>query len=393
MDLDELFACKVDLPPDPSSWDFSQVPSHGGTWLICDENDRPIQLASCQNLRRSVGARLARSEARSSRADLTAIARRLRWQPGFSPFENTLHYWRACRRLYPQRYRKMLGFGPAWFIQAETATGVPQLVPTSAVYTRPAPTIYLGPFATRRDCREYVDLLYDLFDLCRRHDILRQGRRDEACAYYEMRRCCGVCVGAITMAEYRRVVDRAVVFAQGDRAATLERWRQDMSAAAANMQFEQAASIKKRLDLADRLSAPAFRYVRRGEDFTWLVVQAGGGTSWVKPFFVDRGWIGTREAVRLRDLDGVVGQWQQALNAARPAESDDPVARAERVWLVAHFLFKQERDRGLYFRADELPATSELVGLVRSRFGSKRSGASDAGGRKVPDPSERAKDD
>jgi len=392
MDLDELFACKVDLPSDPSGWDFSKVPSHGGTWLICDGDDRPIQLTSCQNLRRSVAARLTRSETRSTRADLTAIARRLRWQPGFSPFENTLHYWRTCRHLFPQRYRKMLGFGPAWFIQAETATDVPQLVPTSTVYLRPAPTVYLGPFATRRDCREYVDLLHDLFDLCRRPDILRRKRRDEACAYYEMRRCCGVCVGATSMAEYRRVVDRAVAFALGDRAATLEQWRQEMSAAAASMQFEQAAGIKKRLELADRLSAPAFRYVRRAQDFVWLIVQPGGGTSWVKPFFVGQGWIGGGERVRLRDLDGVVGQWQQALSAAKPGQSDDPVARAERVWLVAHFLFKQERDRGLYFRGDEFPAASELVDVIRNRFKSKRASGSDSG-EQIRNPSERAKDD
>ena len=380
MDLDELFGCKVDLPADPSCLLFTQVPSHGGTWLICDERDRPIQLASCQNLRRSIGARLARSEARSSRADLTAIARRLRWQPGFSQFENTLHYWRTCRRLYPQRYRKMLGFGPAWFLQADPATDVPELAPTNMVYVRPAPTVYLGPFATRRDCREYVDLLHDLFDLCRRYDRLRQRRRDEACAYYEMRRCCGVCVGAITMPEYRRVVDRAVAFAQGDRAATLEPWRQEMLAAAADMQFEQAARIKRRLELADRLSLPAFRYVRRAQDFTWLIVQPGGGTSWVKPFFVDRGWIGSGEAVRLRELDDAVEHWREALSRGAPAENVDSVARAEQVWLVTHFLFKQERDRGLYFRADEFPAASDLVDLVRSRFRSRRAGASDTGG-------------
>jgi hypothetical protein len=187
-------------------------------------------------------------------------------------------------------------------------------------------------------------------------------------------------------------VDRAVLFAQGSRAATLEQWRQEMSAAAAKMQFEQAAGIKKRLELADRLSAPAFRYVRRAEDFRWLIVQPGGGTSWVKPFFVDRGWIASGERVRLRDLDGVVGQWQQALDAAKSGESDDPVARTERVWLVAHFLFKQERDRGLYFRADELPAASELAERVRSQFRSKRAVGSDPGGQ-VSDPSERAKDD
>ncbi|HUW81701.1 MAG TPA: hypothetical protein VMZ31_02750 [Phycisphaerae bacterium] len=380
MDLDELFACKVDLPADPNCWDFTQLPSHGGTWLICGEDERPIQLASCQNLRRSIGARLGRSERPRSRADLTAIARRLRWQPGFSAFENTLHYWRTCRRLYPRRYRKMLGFGPAWFVQADTATDPPELVTTNMVYARGSPTLYLGPIATRRDCSEYVDLLHDLFDLCRHHDRLRQRRRGQACAYHEMERCVGVCLGAITMAQYRQVVDRAVAFARGRRAPTLEKWRREMSAAAEEMQFEQAARIKRRLEQADRLSALPFRHMCDAQDFNWLIIQPGGGTSWVKPFFVDRGWIRAGEAVRLRDLDGVVGHWQQALDAAKPAESDDPVVRAEQVWLVAHFLFKQQRDRGLYFRADELPAASELLDVVRSRFRSKRGAASDAGG-------------
>jgi len=381
MDLDELFACKVDLPADPSCWDFRQLPSHGGTWLICGEDERPIQLTSCQNLRRSVGARLARPQTRSTRADLTAVARRLRWQPGFSTFENALHYWRTCRKLYPQRYRKMLGFGPAWFVQADTSADPPELGTTNMVYARGAPTLYLGPVATRRDCSKYVDLLHDLFDLCRHHERLRQRRRGQACAYHEMGRCVGACLGAITMAQYRQVVDRAVAFARGSRAAVLEQWRRDMSAAASNMQFEQAARIKRRLELADRLSAPPFRHMGDAQDFHWLIIQPGGGTSWVKPFFVDRGWIRTGEAVRLRDLDGVVARWREAVGGGRAVESDDPVARAEQVWLVAHFLFKQQRDRGLYFRADELPAAAELVGTVRSRFRSKREAASEAGGR------------
>ncbi|MFH1418591.1 MAG: hypothetical protein ABII12_09950 [Planctomycetota bacterium] len=53
-----MFDQHLDLGAD-GSLDARSLPTHGGVYLLADTDDRPILLASCENLRRAVSNRLA----------------------------------------------------------------------------------------------------------------------------------------------------------------------------------------------------------------------------------------------------------------------------------------------------------------------------------------------
>jgi len=379
MDLKELFACQLDLPGQAGRLDPQQLPAHGGVWLLVDQADRPIQLAACQDLRRSISARLNRTERPTGRADLAAIARRLWWQPGFSQFETSYEYWRVARRLYPKGYRKMVGFGPAWFIEVDPSARTPLLELTSDVYLRSRPTVYIGPFATRPDGSRFVEILQDLFALCRHPDILRRAPHAQACAYYEMGRCPAPCNGSIGLDQYRLTVAEAVGFACGRSARVVQELERQMASASQELQFERAASINKRIEAARALEARPFRFARHADRFAWLVIQRAGGTTRVKPFYVDRGRIRVGRPVRLGQVEQAAEEWLRQMQAGPDQPGGQPIDRAEATWLVSHFLFKQERAGGIYLDAATLKDACSVAELVQARFRRVRAGGPQTG--------------
>lgn len=99
---------------------------------------------------------------------------------------------------------------------------------------------YYGPFAPARNARTTIHLLSKYFGL-RGCEEKIPGHRTRPCLEYEMKLCSGPCIGAISEEEYRRNVDNALLFLEGETEKLLSLLRQRMMEAAENLAFEQAA--------------------------------------------------------------------------------------------------------------------------------------------------------
>jgi excinuclease ABC subunit C len=107
--------------------------------------------------------------------------------------------------------------------------------------------IYFGPYSNAKRVRETLDLLGRVF-LMRSCTGAEPGRRSGSpCLDYHINRCAAPCVGYVSREEYRRGIDRVVDFL-GGRYGEIERELEErMSAAAAALEFEQAAVERNRL--------------------------------------------------------------------------------------------------------------------------------------------------
>ncbi len=376
MDLSRLFADCIELPPPPGAWDPKGLPAHGGVWLLTDEGDRPIQLGGCESLRRTVRFRLdppAEEERRRQRADLRAIARRVWWWPTHSQFETAYDYYRIARELYPDDYLERVAFGPTWFAEACLEARIPRLRPMRSIF-RPN-CDYFGPFQSRSRCIRYIDVLEELYGLCRCVDILEQAPNGRRCAYADMGKCPAPCDGSFPMEQYRQRVADAVGFVRRGPAAFLAATEEEMKRAADAQEYEQAAALKRRIDEARKSLAKGNEWVDMLERFRWLIVQRGPGRTTVKPFFVRDGWIDRGEVVKTKKLKEHVDEWLRAVQQDSPnASRDDERQRTEHVWLVSCFLFRSEKVPGVFLRALDLPRAEDVVARVREAFPSGRSG-------------------
>ncbi|MBI4578181.1 MAG: hypothetical protein HY718_00670 [Planctomycetes bacterium] len=402
---DELFSKRIEHRPETG--EKAALPTGGGVYLLTDEQDRLVQLASAADLRRAVWTRLTRPggdeevavagdgggaeeggqgcpppvrEAAEEggqgcpppmggrgvgrrRADLSQIVRYIRWQPTHSVFEATFEYHRIARQVLPETYLENLAFGPAWFVHVDPEAAIPRFIVGKII--PPPPGTTLGPFATQQDANRFVQTIGDAFDLCRYVHILEQVPHGQACAYFEMGRCPAPCDGSIPMSQYRGMMATALRFAAGERDAIRREWEDQMREAASGLAFERAAAIKLRLERIKELDHAAFRFVRPIDRFSWLIVQRGGGRTRVKPFFVRRGWIDRGEMVKLKDLDRVAAEWIARM-VDRPSSTPAPEV-SEHVWLASHFLFRRER-MGLFLHPSELTDAAGLADRVRQAF-------------------------
>ncbi len=368
--LAELFEHRSELPGPADRLDAKALPGGRGVCALVDGSDRLIQTLSSENLRRTLHHRLEppNEPQRRPRANLRDVARFVCWTSTHSAFETALTYLRIARRLQPQRYRRDLAFGPAWFARVDPQARWPRWVADKLALT--PPTVDVGPFRDRPSCRRFIELLEDLFDLCRYHDILQQAPQGQACAYKEMGKCPAPCDGTVSMEVYRAAISASIDFALGASADRMSQLESDMTAAADGLQFERAARIREQISRARKTLADDGRLQPYPAKFRYLVIQRGGGTTHLKPFFVDRGAIAEGETVTLKEVEATVGQWADNMRAfsAETAEATSQEC-SEGIWLVSHFINRGERTPGLFVHQSQLGTPDELARRVVRKLG------------------------
>lgn len=173
--------------PDELTWvgrlrrsDLARLPACPAVYLLLAESKVPVQLAATQHLRRLVAARLADSAPPPpGKADLVEIVRGIRWRPVHSAFEGRWWYYRLARQMYPKQYRRLISFGPAWFLHVDWQERVPEIRLSERIWQEGGE--HVGPWLTHDTCRKALHGLWALFDLCRYHEQIRRAGRSALC--------------------------------------------------------------------------------------------------------------------------------------------------------------------------------------------------------------------
>jgi excinuclease ABC subunit C len=105
---------------------------------------------------------------------------------------------------------------------------------------------YFGPFTSSAALHETLDLLRKSFPYltCNREIT---GEDERPCLYYEIKRCLGPCIGAVSKETYRTMIQRLIRFLEGHSEEVIADLEERMQAAADDWEFEQAASLRDQL--------------------------------------------------------------------------------------------------------------------------------------------------
>lgn len=113
---------------------------------------------------------------------------------------------------------------------------------------------YYGPYGSRgvtQDLMEAIRLTLKLPD-CKR-EFPRDIGKDRPCLNYHMNQCAGWCTEGKSCTEYRSLAEQARQLLTGNYKAVAADIRQQMLAAADNLEFELAASLRDRLNAVETL--------------------------------------------------------------------------------------------------------------------------------------------
>ena len=135
---------------------------------------------------------------------------------------------------------------------------------------------YFGPI-TQGGAKSFLEILGSVFPTVTcNNNFNKLPKNFRPCLNYHIGRCCAPCVGKVTKEEYRKIVNRAVAFLSGDDSEVREVLQQKMIAASEKMQYEQALTYKRYLQLIDKISQQRIVVLNKFVDYDMFAVASNG---------------------------------------------------------------------------------------------------------------------
>ena len=242
---------------DPAAVDLAEsidaLPNTSGVYRLSASGSQP-HLSWSANLPRRLRRLLL-----TSRPDRDDFIARLRatyssvdcWPTG-SKLETFLVTYQLAKEHFPDDYLKRLRLRLPWFVVLTGSDPFPRL----AVVNRPARTHQqvFGPFPSRDSAQRYEQEVSALFQLRRCTETLAPHPEHPGCIYGEMNQCLRPCQCVVTAEEYATEVNRMADFLSTNGKSSLAALSAARERASAEMDFEQAAQLHKRIE---KISAAA----------------------------------------------------------------------------------------------------------------------------------------
>jgi excinuclease ABC subunit C len=188
-------------------------------------------------------------------------------------------------------------------------------------------TRYFGPYAHAYAIRETLDLLLRTFPMrtCSNGVFDRHRRLGRPCILFDINKCSGPCVGRISPADHRRIVEDFVAFMDGRTRPTLQRLEAEMRQAAEQLNFELAARLRDQLGSVRKAMERQQMVSSSPEDFDIAAFAEDDLEAAVQVFFVRRGRVVGRrgfvvDKVEALDTPALAASFVQQLYGDRADE-------------------------------------------------------------------------
>ena len=155
---------------------------------------------------------------------------------------------------------------------------------------------YFGPYTSAAAVKDTIELLNKLYQLrtCNRN-LPKDIGAERPCLNYHIKQCLAPCQGFVSQEEYRRQVEGAMEFLNGNYGPILKDLEQKMKAAAENLDFEEAASFRDLFQSVKSLAQKQKITDSGGEDKDVIATYQEGTEAVVQVFFVRDGKLLGRE--------------------------------------------------------------------------------------------------
>ncbi len=127
---------------------------------------------------------------------------------------------------------------------------------TYALNTTDKNADYIGPFTSGFTVKQAVEEANTIFCLptCKKK-FPRDFNKERPCLNHDIKRCMGVCEGKISSGEYKKIIAEAIKYLEDGSRASVEELTARMERAAENLEFEEAARLRDRINAITRLTS------------------------------------------------------------------------------------------------------------------------------------------
>lgn len=155
---------------------------------------------------------------------------------------------------------------------------------------------YFGPFTSAFAVKDTIELINKLYQLrtCSR-SLPRDIGLDRPCLNYHINQCCAPCQGYISKEDYRKRVDKALNFLNGNFDPVLSELKQKMEEASENLEFEEAIRYRDLYNSVKQVAQKQKITDSDGEDKDVIAMARDENDAVVQVFFVRGGKLIGRE--------------------------------------------------------------------------------------------------
>ncbi|HHB91236.1 MAG TPA: excinuclease ABC subunit UvrC [Anaerolineae bacterium] len=283
---------RPELPPELQA-KLTALPTKPGCYLFRDAENEVIYVGKAVNLRHRVRSYFQSQRGHSAKTRrLVATIADLEWVVTDTELEALILENELIKRYRPRFNIRLKDDKQYPYIKVHWQDPFPKV----SVVRRMLPdgARYYGPFTSGHAVRQTLEALRKVFPYldCNR-EITGQDKR--ACLYYDIKRCAGPCIGAVSQEEYRAIVDGLCQFLEGKTEEVMAELHRRMERAAERLQFERAAMYRDQIRAAERIVERQKVVSGRQEDEDVIAFAQDKGQTCVQVFFIRRGRLIGRE--------------------------------------------------------------------------------------------------
>ncbi len=270
---------------------LARLPDHPGVYLFKDAAGNVLYVGKAQSLRHRVRSYWQRRGARGGSWGIFSVDQviTVEWTLTDTVSEALLLEANLIKRHQPAYNARLKDDKSYPFIKITLADDFPRIERTRRLVQDGSR--YFGPYASVTSVDSAMDLIRRLFPFRTCTIPIRDGERalSRPCLLYDIKRCQGPCIQAISKADYGRDIEQVMLFLDGRQEQVTRHLRREMEAASATLDYERAASLRDQLRAVERTteSQKMAAYARTQQDV--LGIARGAGEAAVQLFVVRGG--------------------------------------------------------------------------------------------------------
>lgn len=160
---------------------------------------------------------------------------------------------------------------------------------------------YFGPYTSAGAVKDTIELMRKIYQLrtCNR-SLPKDTGKERPCLNYHIHQCMAPCQGYVSQEEYRKRIDKAIDFLNGNYQPVLKELEEKMQQASENLEFEKAIEYRELLNSVKQVAQKQKITNSDGEDKDIVAMASDDEDAVVQVFFVRGGKLIGRDHFHVR---------------------------------------------------------------------------------------------
>ena len=275
--------------------ELKKLPNKPGVYIMHDKNDAIIYVGKAIILKNRVRSYFRESANHSPKiAKMVSLVERFEYIVTDSELEALVLENNLIKEHRP-KYNTMLKDDKTYpYIKVTVAETYPRVLFSREM--KKDKSKYFGPYTSAGAVKETIELINKLYKLrtCNRK-LPQDAGKERPCLNYHIHQCKAPCQNWISPQDYRKQIDQALEFLNGNYGIILKDLQNKMEEAAQNLEFEEAATYRDLLTSVKQIAQKQKITDSEGEDRDVIALAKEQEDAVVQVFFVRSGRLIGRE--------------------------------------------------------------------------------------------------